>query len=158
MYKTVNLSERVIEEYLQTHKAPQGVIVVHAADVWLGNESEAIFQYAAAQPEPATSMLMRLVDIGGLPGDLFRALHYRDWFPVLQLKDRLRDSLGWSVNTQGSSVPLNLPLNGRKLLEAARVDSDRVVDHSRTYWDLIDASRKSWSHRLLHSSSRHDRL
>ncbi len=124
----------MLEHYLANHASPQGVIIVHAADVWVSDQGDAFYQYAAAMPISTSSLLSRLVRLGSSPSELFITLRYRDWFPLLQLKDDLRGILGWSPDDESMSTDRSqMPADGSLRLPASEARPEAVAAQSATY-------------------------
>ncbi len=140
----------IVEQYLKHHPPPRGVIVVHAADVWTGKHNDAFFQYAAAIPESTPQLLRRVLFSGARPSELYVLLRYRDFFPITMLKDKFRDGLGGSSDTDGStSSELNLPPDGTIRLHATQANPQHVVEEVPSYLARIsEATPLDWHNRL----------
>ncbi len=152
----------MLERYLVNHRPPQGVIIVHAADVWAGGQGDAFYQYAAAVPVPTSSLLGHLICLGSRPSELFITLRYRDWFPLLLLKDYLRDRVGWLSTEQHSlEPPLSLPPDGASRLPASDARPEAVLEQSATYLSATPDNRSfdlryRWSlNRIVELAGKH---
>ncbi len=129
----------MVDEYLKHHAPPQAVVVVHAADVWTGDRGEALYQYAAAIPESTSSLMLRLVRADSTPSEIFHFLKYRDYVPVLLIKDRLRNQLGWSNDAEGTSESnLILPDNGLIRMGEDSASVENVRAYAREYWQSFN--------------------
>lgn len=131
----------MLDEYLQNHEPPRGVIVVHAAEVWGGGQGDAFYQYAAAIPVSTLSLVTRLISWHSSPSEIYHCLNHRNWFPLTLLKDQARFLLGWSTQpiatTRGT---LELPPDGLMRMDSSRANIDHVKEHARTYWEAFGDS------------------
>ena len=140
----------MLDEYLDHHEPPRGVVVVHAADVWTTGRGEAMYQYSAAIPESTSSVLVRLLAARSSPSEIFHFLKYRDVFPLLFLKKRFRQLIGWSTDLASTDQEeLRLPENGEMRMHKDRVNRDHVERHSTDYWIELEKHRDTRDQELL---------
>lgn len=131
----------IMDEYLRRHKPPRGFIVVHAAEVWGGGRGDAFYQYAASIPKPTASVFANLISIGSTPSEMIYFLRYRDWFPLLLLKEQARKMLGWSSDkTVAPRSPSRFPPDGSIRLDPSAANQKHVEEHAKNYWEAFGDS------------------
>ncbi len=135
----------MLDHYLATHPSPRGIILVHAADVWTGRHGEPFYQYSAAIPESTADLILRLLRLSPRPIHWMTFFEYRDFFPVLLVKDRLRKWIGWPTEATDRDSPLMaLPRSGRRRLTPSQVRPDYVKAQCSKYWPAEEVSA-GWS-------------
>ncbi len=141
----------MLDRYLAHHEPPRGVIVVHAAEVWAGHRDDAFFQYAAAIPISTPALFRRLIELRSRPSEMFITARYRDWFPLLTIKDHVRGGVDRSIDQpigggdsggEANSVELKMPADGTWRMTADQARPESVIASSRIYMsDVVEPAK-----------------
>ena len=124
----------ILEEYLKHNNPPQGVIVIHAPDVWPRIPQEAFFHYTGATP---VAIHRVLEDLGpSVTRDHYISLFRKRYLPIYQagklFKRILRSQLGM-VNQKADSWTMK---NGHLFLDSSYAQPREVKGESETYCRL----------------------